>query len=117
MHACTTDQHFTCRSNKSCKKSCQKVEKISTNDSNICQTFENKSFYTFQKTITNTRKNCCQLHEKSIAKHVQKICCQALERKTLPNDQKKNFLTDVWIKVTYNLKIYDESSKKTWFSV
>jgi len=50
-----------------------------------------QKFLNTSKNNNHTRKKSCQLHEKSSAKHVQKICCQALERKTLPNAQKQTF--------------------------
>ena len=97
---------------KSCKKCCQKVEKIYTNDSNICQTFEKKKF-------SNTSKNNNQHSKKKLPTAWEKYCqtcaknmLSSVGKKNVAKSSKINFWTNAWIKVTYNLKIYEESSKE-----
>ena len=72
----------------------------------------------------NTSKNNNQHSKKMLPTAWEKYCqtcaknmLSSVGKKNVAKRSKTNFLTNAWIKVTYNLKIYDESSKKTWFSV
>ena len=89
MHACTIDQHFTCRSKKVAKNVVKRLKKFTQTIPIFVKHLKKKSFQTLQKTITTLEKkvaNCMRkvlpnICKKYVVKRWKEERCQKLKNK------------------------------------